>query len=279
MNRISLNGKILPSDQAIFRADNRGYRYGDGLFETMKMYEGRILLEHYHLERLRAGLALLQLQLPVRADPESILADIKSLCEKNQCTAMARIRLTVSRGNGGLLEGNPTADYLIECWPLDKQMNALNENGLVIGIYPGARKSMDAFSRLKTNSSLPYVMAALYAKENKLNDCLVLNASGRVADSVIANLFYIKDGTIYTPALGEGCIDGVMRRHLIESLRGACEELIETGIDPADLDSADEIFLSNSIRGIRWVRQLGDKIYGNTRTVDIYRRFVQTLLV
>lgn len=277
MNHICFNGKLIPGDTPILRADNRGYRYGDALFETMKMYKGKIMLEPFHLERLSAGIALMQLQLPALINPQALFRQASALCEKNQCQSMARIRLTVSRGNGGIFEGNPVADYLIECWPLDQPMNELNENGLLLGIYPDARKSIDRFSHLKTASCMPYVMAALYTQSQKLNDCLLLNSKERIADSVIANFFMIRDGIIYTPSLEEGCVDGVMRKYLIQALRERGEEVMETGLTTADLATADEVFLTNSIRGIRWVKQAGDQRYGYTRTLDIYRHFVQTL--
>jgi len=155
--------------------------------------------------------------------------------------------------------------YIIECWPLDESINKLNENGLVIDVYPDARKSRDIFSNLKSSNFLPYTMAAIYAKENKLNDCLLLNESGNIADATTANLFIIKDGMITTPALSEGCVNGVMRRYLLERLKGEdrgfkTEESIIT-ID--NLLHADEVFLTNAIKGIRWVKRFRGTTYGN----------------
>ena len=92
--------------------------------------------------------------------------------------------------------------YLIECWPADESVNQINKNGLVIDIYPDAQKSCDIFSNLKSANFLPYVMAAQYAKENKLNDCLVSNVKGHIADATIANVFLVKNNLIITPALG-----------------------------------------------------------------------------
>ena len=151
--------------------------------------------------------------------------------------------------------------YLIESWPLDSQTDKLNENGLVIGIYPDARKSCDVFSNLKSPNYLPYVMAAQFAKENKLNDCLILNVHDRICDATIANVFWIKEKVIYTPPLSEGCVAGVMRRYLLEKFNDSKFTFQGKALDIDILLDADEIFLSNAVNGIRWVGQFRDRSY------------------
>lgn len=278
MNYTCFNGKILPSDQPVLHASNRGYRFGDGLFETMKILRGKILLEDLHFKRLISGLSLLKIALPSTVTADRLKDEIRTLCGKNKCDELARVRLSVSRGDGGLYDGGTKPDYVIECWPLDESANNLNENGLVIDIFPDSRKSIDKFSGLKSASFQPYVMAALFAKEQKLNDCLLLNSAGRIADSTIANLFLVKEGRISTPALSEGCVAGVMRDHLITALGGEGQLVTETTVSAEDLAVADEIFLTNVIKGIRWVSQCRDKSYTNQHAVKIYERFVKTLL-
>ncbi len=277
MNYISVNGKLLTEDEPALLVSNCGYRYGDGLFETMKLQNGEILLELNHFERLLSGLSLLKYNLPVFFTPEKLKREITQLCKKNNCTALARARLSVSRGNGGLFDGNKSLQYVIECSALDKSVSSINENGLVIDIYTGACKNMDEFANLKSANFLPYTMAALYAKENRLNDCLVLNAGGNVADAAIANIFIIKGQDIFTPALSEGCVSGVMRRFLLEQLRKEGYAVQETAISINDIELADEVFLTNAINGIRWVRQFGGRNYTNEVTMNIYKRFPATI--
>ncbi|NOT51030.1 MAG: hypothetical protein HOP10_07110 [Chitinophagaceae bacterium] len=272
MNYVSLNGKIQPGSEPVLLAGNRGYRYGDGLFETMKMVDGKIQLVNYHYERLLSGLSLLQFEIPKLFTPEKLQEEIITICRKNECEQLARTRLSVFRGNGGLYENNRSLQYLIECWSLNASVNKLNENGLVIDVYTGARKSCDQFSNLKSANFLPYSMAALYAKKNKLNDCLVLNTHDRICDSTIANLFWIKNGTIFTPALPEGCVNGVMRRHLLKELEMAGYNVKQTTAAITDIENADEIFLTNAINGIRWVKQFRESIYSNIKTVEIFNQ-------
>jgi len=277
MNSICFNGKILPADETGLMVSNRGYRYGDGLFETMKVSTGRILLEGYHFERLFAGLLLLKFDIPGLFTKEKLRQQILQLCKKNGCEELGRVRLSVFRGNGGLYDEDKALQYVIESWSLNESANKFNDNGLVIDVYPDAEKSSDKFSNLKSANFLPYSMAAQYAKENKLNDCLVLNNSGGVADSTIANLFIIKEGVVITPGLEEGCVDGVMRRHLLTELQSAGMEPTKASVTVSDIRKADEVFLTNAINGIRWVRQFKDREYGNSQTIEIYRKLIQTI--
>lgn len=272
MNSICLNGKLLPADKPALMIDNKSYRYGDGLFETMKVTGKNISLETYHFERFFSGLEQMGFEIPALLTIEKLKLQILLLCEKNNCDALTRVRLSVFRGNGGLYEGNNVLQYSIECWPVNESVNQLNGNGFVIDVYPDARKTCDKFSNIKSANYLPYVMAARYAKENQLNDCLVLNTHERIADGTIANIFLIKDEKMITPALSEGCVKGVMRRWLIE--RYKVEEAVLT-ID--DVLSADELFLTNAMYGIRWVKQFRNKTYSNLKTSEIHTELVKTI--
>jgi len=277
MATICFNGKFTDADKAVLPASNRSYRYGDGLFETMKVKDGVIQLAASHMERLFDGMSILKMDVPALVTKDKLMDIILELCKQNRCEALARVRLSVSRGNGGLYDEDRKLQYLVECWPLNQSVNRVNENGLVIDIFPDAAKSTDRFSNLKSANFLVYSMAAVYAKENKLNDCLVLNANGKIADSTIANLFLVKGDTIFTPALSEGCVNGVMRKYLLESLAASNYQVEETIVSAEDLLAADEVFLSNAINGIRWVQRFRDKIYSHMKTMEIYRRFCQTI--
>jgi branched-chain amino acid aminotransferase len=278
MKSLSFNGKIIPAHEPLLLATNRSYRYGDGLFETMKVVDGNIQLANYHFERLFSGLLLLKFEISKLFTADILQQEIIRLCKRNNCEGLSRVRLSVFRGNGGLYDEDKALQYIIECWPLNESANKLNENGLVTDIYPDASKSCDKFSNLKSANFLPYNMAAQFAKESKLNDCFVLNTFGRIADSTIANVFIIRDGTILTPPLSEGCIAGVMRRYLLQKFAEEKLKHTEIPLTIKDLENADEIFLTNAIKGIQWVRQFREKGYTNFKTVEIYNRFIKTIL-
>jgi branched-chain amino acid aminotransferase len=275
MNLICINGKIVSADEPALMASNRSYRYGDGLFETMKVRKGELLLGQLHFERLFEGLLLLKFDLPVLFSAEKLEEEIIKLCRKNNCEDLARVRLSVYRGCGGLYDEDKTPGYVIECWPLNESVNEMNGNGLVIDVFPHAEKSCDKYSNLKSANFLPYAMAALYAKENKLNDSLVLNTSGRIADSTIANIFLIKSDNILTPALSEGCINGVMRKYLLTKMPEDGYKVSEGEITIRDIETADEVFLTNAIKGIQWVGRFRDKTYSKQTTTEVYTKVMK----
>lgn len=273
---IHFNGKILPAEQALIGAGNRGLRYGDGLFETMRVVNGRIALQELHLERLLAGMAVLQFDRPALFDAVQLPEAVLALCKKMKIEAGARIRLNVFRGNGGLYDPeNHHPHVIIEAWPLELPTR-LNENGLVIDLYAEARKHPDILANLKTNNYLPYILAALHARNNRLNDCLLLNTADRICDATIANVFWVKDGKVFTPPLSEGGVAGVMRSWLLQQVQGiyAVQEALLT---PETLALADEVFLTNAIQGIRWVRAWKDTVYTNKVAEKLFNEDVKPL--
>jgi branched-chain amino acid aminotransferase len=271
------NGKFLLSDEPVLPSSNRSYRYGDGLFETIRVRDGKILLAGYHFERLFNSFSILKFTIASEFTAEHFIANIAELCRKNGCDNSARVRLSVSRGNGSLQEKNKRIEYIIESTSLAETNYQLNENGLSIDIYPDARKSCDVFANLKSANYLPYVMAADYASQHKLDDSLVLNMHGNIADSSIANIFIIKNQMVLTPSLEQGCVAGVMRRYLIERLQVIGHKVQEVKLSIADLETADEVFLTNAIRGIQWVKSFRDEAYKNEKTREIFENWVKTI--
>jgi branched-chain amino acid aminotransferase len=276
---IDHDGVLQRTGSPILTAGNRAFRYGDGLFETLLVRNGQIRLANLHFERLFAGIGLLRFTIPGTFTPQRLRTSILRLCEQNGFSALARVRLTIYRGDGGLYDPeslNP--HYLIESWPLTITDIGPNANGLHVDIYPDGFKSCDPLANLKSNNFLLYVLAALYARENQLDDCLVQNDHGGLADSTIANLFYIKDRIVYTPPLSEGGIAGVMRRHLLTTLPEAGFTVLEQPTRAVDLLDADEVFLTNAIRGIRWVGIFRTSQYTGILTRTIYNQLIKELV-
>lgn len=257
------NGKIFSENENIIGPTNRGLRYGDGIFETLKYKKGNIILADKHFERLWTGMEALHFTIPVHFTVEKLTAEINGLIKKNKLKE-ARIRITIIRSDGGIYDPkNDTPNYIIEANKLPENNGLLNINGLQICIYEDALKSIDTFSNLKTNNYLPYFMGAKFAKQKQCNDALILNSKGNICDSTIANIFIIKDKIIYTPAFTEGCVAGVMRNWLINTLKSLNYKVEETAVSKSLLYEADEVFLSNSIYNIRWVGSLENKNYDN----------------
>jgi branched-subunit amino acid aminotransferase/4-amino-4-deoxychorismate lyase len=261
---INWNGKIVTKDKFHISPDNRSFRYGDGFFETMKIINGNILLAGLHFTRFFSSLKRLSFDVPALFTSEYFTSQAESLLAKNRHSSIARMRLMVYRGNGGLYDPeNLYPNFVIQSWPLPETINELNTNGLDIDIYTEARKVCDSFSMVKSNNYLAYAMAALWAKKNKLNDCLLLNPYNNICDSTIANIFIIQDNLIKTPALAEGCVSGVARAHIIECCKKDNIPISETTISAQDVLFASEVFLTNAVNGIRWVKQSGECIYNH----------------
>lgn len=276
MAYFNFNGKLFTASTPVIGADSRGLRYGDGLFETFKCVKGELILFDEHLARLWNGLNLLKFDIPRLFSPDKLQQEIGLLLKKNN-QDNARIRLSVFRGDGGLYDHKNSLHYVIQSWPLAQSGIVLNENGLQLGIYRDAKKTIDAFSNCKHNNFLPYVMAALYAKDVKLNDALVLNQHNRICDTTIANVFLIKNNQLYTPALSEGCIAGIMRRTIIQALSEKQITVKEEPVTEESLLDADEVFVTNSISNMRWVKAIEKKNYASQRTIEIYQLLSQTI--
>ncbi len=275
---LNYNGKLYRADKLLISPNNRSFRYGDGFFETIKMIRGKIILEDFHFERLFASMESLQFVKPNFLTPEYLRVQIADLAKKNYHEKIARVRLMIFRGNGGLYDPeNNSPNYLIQTWPLNPANNELNENGLVIDVFKDARKICDGFSHIKSNNYLAYAMAALWAKKNKLNDALLFNPYERIADATIANIFVIKDGIIKTPAISEGCIGGVMRRYLLQCFCNENITLEETSVTVDDLMLAQEIFLTNAAYGMRWVKLCGATGFAKVTSELLYKKFITPL--
>jgi branched-chain amino acid aminotransferase len=269
MHSVCFNGKFLAAEAPLFTAQNRGFRYGDGLFETLKVHQEQILFGSFHFERLLLGIKMLQMETTYTEQDLSQM--VMELCRKNDCAGSARVRLACFRN-----EQNK-ADYVIEAFPLPEEVNQWNEKGLTIDLYPYARKNPDSFSNLKTANFLPYVLAGLFAKEKALDDAIVLNAFNKLADSSKANIFLIRNGEIFTPALHQGCVSGVIRRFLLDALKKSDYRIHLDELSEEDLGTADEVFLTNSIQDIRWVKRFREKEYASTDSRLIYEKIIAPL--
>ena len=262
--KVCFNGSYYPSDTPLLAAQNRSFKWGDGLFETMKVYRGKLLLAQVHFERLFSSLQLLQIDKTVEFTQKGLVDNILELCTYNNCLLSARIRLAVFRS-----DDNATG-YLIESIPLEEKINEWHEAGQVLVLYPYVKKSMDAFANVKSANFLPYVLAQRFAMEKGVDDAIVLNANSNVCDSSKANIFLVKGDQIFTPALHEGCINGVMRRVVMEEVKKLGYRLHHDVVKEQQLIDADEVFLTNAIQIIRWVKQYKESIYCCNHTKKIF---------
>lgn len=271
--RLSFNGQLLEPGDLYLSPGNRAFRYGDGVFETIRIELGTILWLEHHFERLTKSARLLYLNPGTDWSQAHFEKDILSLYFQNHPdNGSARVRYSLFRDDGGLYTPmTNTASHLIESDPIDQPFFALNTKGIEIDLYTDIRKAVNLLSPLKGISAVLYVLASIHKRAEGLGDCLILNQSGHIAEATSSNLFMIKNSRIYTPPLNEGCVDGIMRSIILEILKEQGLEPIEKPIAPKELMGADELFLCNTIQGLRWVYRYRDKTFLNGQTATIMR--------
>ena len=233
---------------------------------------GTIQLRELHWERLFDGLRQLYFEVPKLLNPSWLENEVIRTVQKNQGEQLCRVRLQMFAAGGGLygLESK-SPGFVIECFPLEPEAVQINENGLHVGVAEGLNKSPDSLSQLKSCNALIYAIAARQAKAQKWNDALICNTHGNIIESTIANIFWIKNGEVFTPPLSEGCVAGVMRRYIRTKIPVTEKKLLLI-----DILGADEVFLTNSIYNLRWVSRISKKSYRNQITLEIYTKLRQT---
>ncbi len=271
---INFNGEIIASKHPILHPSNRGFRYGDGLFESMALFNNKVKLLSLHASRLAQGAEVLELLLPEKLNSENIALEIERLRDANKL-CHARIRIFLFRESAGNYEPESNnAGFIIEATPVENANYQLNGTGLELGVYQNILKPMNLLSTIKSCNALLYVKAGLYKKKMGWDECLILNTEGNLCESISSNLFWIQDHKVYTPSRESGCILGVMRQSIVNDLAKNKFELNEGEYPLASILDAEEVFLSNATRGIQWVSEINvanDKLrFNNLLTKQIF---------
>jgi branched-chain amino acid aminotransferase len=260
---INFNGEIVPADSQLLTIANRAFRYGDGLFESMRLMKGKLKFPELHAERLQKGMKALKIDGYSQTDSWFLKEKVEELARRNK-VKHGRLRLTVFRDAEGLY--TPTQNkmgYCLELTPVDEPRYFLNERGLIMDTYTELLKPLNWLSNIKTCNSLTYVMASLFKQQNKLDEVFLLNQNGFLCEAGAANIFVWYQNHLYTPALSEGCVEGVMRKVVIQLALENNIPFTEAQINAEVLNQADEVFLTNAGKGIQWVMGYGVKRYFN----------------
>lgn len=258
---ISLNTKFLPAHSPIFTVDNRAFRYGDSLFETIKCVDGIPLFLSAHLHRLAQGMAFLSFEQSEQLTA-SILNDlIKKLLVKNRHTQGARVRLSVFRNSGGYYTPEVNSVSILIESQADSNTYILNKEGLKLGIYKEILKPIYAFNSLKSANALLFVKAGLSKIKSNLDDLIILNERERICETISANIFMVIQNKIVTPPLSEGCLPGVMRQNIISLIPSLGFEVVQTPLGINAFAQAQEVFTTNAITGVNWVIGYQQKRY------------------
>ncbi|WP_439151802.1 aminotransferase class IV [Winogradskyella sp.] len=264
---VNFNGNMVSALQASLSFNNRGYKYGDALFETLKVVNGKIFFWEDHYFRLMASMRIMRMDIPMNFTMEYLEAEIVKTLEANELiNTSARVRLNVDRGEGGKYLPNKNADvsFNILAEPHNNPFYTIDTDTLyTVDLYKDYFMSPGLLSGLKSNNKAIQVIGSIYAKENDFDNCLVLNTNKNVIEALNGNLFLIKGDKIKTPPLSDGCLKGVMRKQILEILSKDVNLFVEeTSISPFELQKADELFITNVIKGIVPIRKYRKKSYG-----------------
>lgn len=261
---ILFNDEFFVSASAVINANNRGFKFGDGIFESMRFCNGKLQFAAQHADRLRAGMKALKMEGYALLDEYFLRQKTTELLKKNKFKGNVRFRLTIYRDGEGLYTPQSNkVGYLLQGLELTQPNYELNQKGLIISLYDEITKPINKLSNFKTNNALLYVMAGLYQKQHRLDEAMILNQNGFLCESTTSNVFVVYQKQIYTPALSEGCVAGVMRTVILQLAKTHNLPLIEAQISPEILNEAEEVFVTNATSGIRWVMGFGKKRYFN----------------
>jgi branched-chain amino acid aminotransferase len=274
---INFNG-ILQEDNTVISNNNRGYSYGDGLFETIKAVHGKLLFFEDHYFRLMASMRILRMEIPMNFTMEFLEAQIKQTLEANNLLSQSgRVKIQIDRVEGGLyLPESNDVNFIISVKAIDEDFYLLNEDKYEVDLYKDHYLSPSLISTLKSNNKVINVIGSIYAKENRLDNCLLINTNKSVVEALNGNLFLVKGTTIKTPPLSDGCLKGVLRKQIMEIIKLLPDySLEETSISPFELQKADELFTTNVIKGIQSITKYRKKEFKN----DVAKKLLQKLNV
>jgi len=269
---VNFNGKIIDSEKASLSINNRGYNYGDAVFETLKVVNGKINFFEDHYFRLMATMRILRMEIPMTFTLEFIESEIlRTVNSNNLSDSSSRVKMVVNRKQGGLyLPEINDVDYIIQVTKLKTSFYELNNNKNIIELYKDYFIAPNLLSTLKTTNRLINIVGSVFAKENNFHNCLLMNTNKQIVEALNANLFLINGNIIKTPPLSDGCINGIMRKQVISILNQMSELTIdEASVSPFELQKADELFLTNTIIGLQPVTHYRKKIYDNSITKDL----------
>ncbi len=270
---INYNGSFLPSD-GLLSASNRSFLYGDGVFETLKVVNNKILFLEDHYFRLMASMRIVRMQIPENFTLEFIEQQILNTVTTNNCIDSARIRFTVFRNDGGFYTPETrTISYVIQATPLEYTLYSFSDANYEVDLYKDFFITKQLLSTIKTTNKMINITGSIFAQENDLQNCLLLNNERNVVEALNGNLFMLMGNTLITPSMDEGCLNGIVRKQILAIARKMESlEVVEKPISPFDLQKADELFITNIIVGIQPITQYRKKTFSTILAQELLQK-------
>ena len=258
---INFNGNVTSEDNLL--TNNRGLLYGDSVFETVKILDGKILFVEDHYFRLMASMRIVRMEIPMNFTMEYFEEQIMSLAKADSLEKSSRARITVFRNQGGFyLPKDNTVSFLIHISALENAVYQIEKGNYEVELFKDFFVTKHLLSTIKSSNRMINVTGSIFADENGYDNCLLINDEKNVIEALNGNLFMLMGNKLITPPIAEGCLNGVMRKQVLALARKMESlEVVEEPISPFDLQKADELFVTNVIKGIQPISKYRKKEY------------------
>ncbi|MFY8066391.1 MAG: aminotransferase class IV [Flavobacterium sp.] len=275
---VNFNG-VITEEELLFSASNRSFLYGDGVFETLKIVNNKILFFEDHYFRLLASMRIIRMQIPMSFTLEFLGEQVLALVNRQEIQDAARVRLTVFRNDGGYYTpADNKVSFVITASALTVKSYTVNQAAFEVDLYKDFVVPKQLLSTLKTNNKLTQITASIFAQENGLDTCLLINDDKNVIEAANGNLFMVLNGQLITPPITEGCLNGIMRKQILKLAKEfQSVEVVEKAISPFDLQKADELFITNVIVGIQSITKYRKKEFENSLAKQLLDKLNQIL--
>lgn len=270
---VNFNGNIQ-ENSSISIENNRGFLFGDSIFETIKVLENKVLFLEDHYFRLMASMRICRMEIPMNFTMEYFESQIVNLVQAQNIANSYRVRFSVYRDSEGFyLPKSRKVKFIVTASPLNFELYVLGKKKYEVELYKDFYISKQLLSTLKTNNKMIQITGSIFADENGYDNCLILNDEKNVVEALQSNLFMKTGNVVVTPPVSDGCLNGIMRKQVLEILKKT-EGIVakETSISPFDLQKADELFLTNVISGIQPITKYRKKEYGIEFTAEVLKR-------
>ncbi len=270
---INFNGALLPSSDNLLQ-NNRAFLYGDGVFETVKIVDSKILFLEDHYFRLMSAMRIVRMEIPMNFTMEYLEEQILLTANRNNMATSARARITIYRNDGGnYLPETNTVTFLIKVSSLENQLYSIEKQSYEIDLYKDFYVTKQLLSTIKSTNKIINITGSIFANENGLDNCLLLNDSKNVIEALQGNLFMLIGNKLITPPLSEGCLNGIIRKQVLGLVKKMENiEVLEEPISPFDLQKADELFITNVIKGIQPITQYRKKQYTTVFANEVLKK-------
>lgn len=277
---INFNGTIVSEDANIL-TQNRAFLYGDAVFETVKIVNNKILFLEDHYFRLMSSMRVVRMEIPMNFTMEYLEEQILSLVAKNQVLNSSRARITVYRNDGGYyLPQNNSVSFLIHSIALENTLYSIEKKQYEVDLYKDFYITKQLLSSIKTTNKIINITGSIFANENGLDNCLLLNDSKNVVEALQGNIFMLLGSKLVTPPVSEGCLNGVMRKQILSLAKKLGNlEVVEEVISPFDLQKADELFITNVIKGIQPITQYRKKAFSTNVSVELLAKLNEMISI